>query len=151
MTLAMFFSLRGINLGVTKLLTDTVRVAGIAELPDGSPRPGYESAKAVFASDFSAYSFRIAVVWWLVLTVLATLILTRTRFGNWIFAVGGDSNAARNVGVPVRRTKIMLFMYVSMSSCLVGIISLMRLKSMQAGRGVTRSSLSSRPSSAAVC
>ena len=48
-TLAMFFSLRGINLGVTKLLTDTVRVAGIAELPDGSPRPGYESAKAVFA------------------------------------------------------------------------------------------------------
>ena len=137
-TLAMFFSLRGINLGVTKLLTDTVRVAGIAELPDGSPRPGYESAKAVFASDFSAYSFRIAVVWWLALTVVATLVLTRTRFGNWIFAVGGDSNAARNVGVPVRRTKIMLFMYVSMSSCLVGIISLMRLKSMQAGQGVTQ-------------
>ena len=130
-TLAMFFSLRGINLGATKAITDTVRVAGVDEVP------GFDSARAIFASEIiPPYNFKIAVVWWLVLVVLATWLLTRTKFGNWIFAVGGDKNAARNTGVPVRRTKITLFVFTSMSAALVGIISLMRLRSMQAGQGV---------------
>ena len=130
-TLAMFFSLRGINLGATKLLTDTVRVAGIDE------GVGYDSAAAVFASEvWAPYGFKIAVVWWIGLTILATWLLTRTKFGNWIYAVGGDKNAARNTGVPVKRTKITLFMFTAMSAALVGVISLMRLRSMQAGQGV---------------
>ncbi len=122
-TLAMFFSLRGINLGVTKLLTDTDRV------------DGYDSAKAVFASQFGS-GFYIAVVWWLLITAVATFVLTRSRFGNWIYAVGGDKIAARNTGVPVRRTKISLFVCTSMAAALVGIINLVRLRSMQAGQGV---------------
>jgi simple sugar transport system permease protein len=130
-TLATFFSLQGINLGVTKVITDTVRVAGIDE---GS---GFNSARAVFATDFwNPYKFRIAVVWWIVITVIATWVLTRARFGNWITAVGGDANAARNTGVPVARTKIYLFMYTSMSAALVGIMTALRLRSVQAGQGV---------------
>ena len=130
-TLAMFFSLRGINLGVTKALTDTVRVAGIRDVP------GYDSASKIFASTFwSPYDFKIAVLWWLAITVLATTVLTKARFGNWIYAVGGDQNAARNTGVPVRRTKISLFVCTSLASALVGIITLLRLGSMQAGQGI---------------
>lgn len=130
-TLAMFFSLRGINLGVTKYLTDTVRVAGVDDVD------GFDSAAKVFASTFwEPYDYRIAVVWWIGITVVATTVLTKTRFGNWIYAVGGDQNAARNTGVPVRRTKISLFVSTSMAAALVGIISLTRLKSMQAGQGV---------------
>ena len=41
---------------------------------------------------------------------LATWVLLRTRVGNWIFAAGGDANAARNSGVPVDRVKTGLFM-----------------------------------------
>jgi len=130
-TLAMFFSLRGINLGVTKYLTDTVRVAGIDDVA------GYESARKIFASTFwEPYNYRISVVWWVVITLVATTVLTRARFGNWIYAVGGDRNAARNTGVPVRRTKITLFVCTSLASALVGIISLLRLSSMQAGQGI---------------
>jgi simple sugar transport system permease protein len=130
-TLAMFFSLRGINLGVTKYLTDTVRVAGVDDVD------GFESAAKVFASTFwEPYDYRIAVVWWIGITLVATTVLTKSRFGNWIYAVGGDQNAARNTGVPVRRTKISLFVSTSMAAALVGIISLTRLKSMQAGQGV---------------
>ena len=130
-TLAMFFSLRGINLGVTKYLTDTVRVAGVDDVD------GFDSAAKVFASTFwEPYDFRIAVVWWVGITLIATVLLTKTRFGNWIYAVGGDQNAARNTGVPVRRTKISLFVATSMAAALVGIIALTRLKSMQAGQGV---------------
>jgi simple sugar transport system permease protein len=127
----MFFSLRGINLGVTKYLTDTVRVSGIRNVP------GYESAEKIFASTFwSPYNFRISVIWWIAITVIATTVLTRARYGNWIYAVGGDKNAARNTGVPVRRTKISLFVCTSLAAALVGIITLLRLGSMQAGQGV---------------
>lgn len=130
-TLAMFFSLRGINLGVTKALTDTVRVAGVDDVP------GFASAEKIFASTFwDPYDYRIAVVWWIGITVLATVVLTKTRFGNWIYAVGGDANAARNSGVPVRRTKITLFVTTQLAAALVGIITLTRLSSMQAGQGV---------------
>ena len=41
-------------------------------------------------------------------------MLLRTRFGNWIFASGGDANAARNVGVPVTRVKIWLFVLTAL-------------------------------------
>jgi simple sugar transport system permease protein len=130
-TLATFFSLQGINLGVTKMITGTVRVAG---LDTGS---GFGSARAVFAKDvWAPYQFRVAVLWWVALTIAATWALTRTRFGNWITAVGGDANAARNTGVPVVRTKIALFMFTSMSAGLVGIMTALRLRSVQAGQGV---------------
>ncbi len=130
-TLATFFSLQGINLGVTKLITGTVRVAGIDR------GAGFDSARAVFATDlWEPYRFRIAVIWWIAFTVIATWLLTRTQFGNWIFAVGGDANAARNSGVPVHRTKIFLFMGTAMSAALVGIMTALRLRSVQAGQGV---------------
>jgi simple sugar transport system permease protein len=58
----------------------------------------------------------VSVIWWLGLTALATWVLLRTRFGNWIFATGGDETSARNVGVPVHRVKIILFMLTAMSA-----------------------------------
>jgi simple sugar transport system permease protein len=130
-TLATFFILQGINLGFTKEITGTVRVAGLAEVP------GANSAEILFSSTFwEPHNFRISVIWWLAVTVLATWMLARTRFGNWIFAVGGDANAARNVGVPVQRVKILLFMTVSMAAALVGIMIALRLGSIQAGQGI---------------
>ena len=132
-TLAMFFSLRGINLGVTKSLTDTVRVAGMDKVD------GFDSAAKVFATTFwEPYDYRIAVVWWIGITVVATVVLTRTRFGNWIYAVGGDATAARNVGVPVVRTKIALFMTTAAMAALLGVMIALQLRSIQAGQGIGR-------------
>jgi simple sugar transport system permease protein len=130
-TLATFFVLQGINLGVTKAITGTVRVANIDEAG------GFSSAKSIFADTFwSPYDFRLSVLWWLGITAVATWVLARTRVGNWIFAVGGDANAARNVGVPVQKVKVGLFVMVSTMAALVGIMIALRLQSMQAGQGV---------------
>jgi simple sugar transport system permease protein len=130
-TLATFFVLQGANLGVTKAITGTVRVAGLGDVP------GYESASKIFSDTFwSPHNFRLSVIWWIVIAALATWVLTRTRVGNWIFAVGGDANAARNVGVPVARVKIALFMTTAMAAALVGIMIALRLSSVQAGQGV---------------
>jgi simple sugar transport system permease protein len=131
-TLATFFVLRGANLAITKELTGTVRVAGIEQAA------GFESAHALFATRImvGTSSFQISIVWWIALTIFATWLLTRTRFGNWIFASGGDKNAARNAGVPVNQTKIALFMMTSVSAAFVGITFVLRLQGMQAGQGI---------------
>jgi simple sugar transport system permease protein len=76
------------------------------------------------------------VIWWVLITARATGTLARTRFGNWIFGVGGDANAARNVGVPVMRVKITLFVMTSFVCALTGIMIALRLASTQAGQGV---------------
>jgi simple sugar transport system permease protein len=49
------------------------------------------------------------LLWWAAVACSAGFVLAKTRFGNWIFTVGGDANAAKKVGVPVRRVKISLF------------------------------------------
>jgi simple sugar transport system permease protein len=130
-TLATFFILQGVNLGVTKAITGTVLVTGL------SSEPGYTGANKVLGGSFwSPHDYRVSVIWWVAITVLATWVLARTRVGNWIFGVGGDQNAARNVGVPVARVKIGLFMTTSLVCALTGIMIALRLGSTQASQGV---------------
>ena len=67
----------------------------------------------------------MSIVWWLGITALAGYILTRTRYGNWIFATGGDADVARNVGVPVDRVKISLFICTACAATLLATIQVM--------------------------
>jgi simple sugar transport system permease protein len=131
-TLGSFLMLEGLNVGLTKLFTDTVSVGGI---DDAS---GYAAAQWIFASrlNVAGTEFRVAILWWLLFTALATWVLLRTRFGNWVFATGGDDVAARNVGVPARRTTITLFMTTATAAWFVGTTLAVRLTSVQANTGV---------------
>jgi simple sugar transport system permease protein len=80
----------------------------------------------------------VKVLWWIGLTIVGAWLLAKTRFGNWIYSAGGDPTAARNVGVPVARTKITLFMMTSGVASLMGIIEALELRSMQAKEGIGR-------------
>src|ERR687898_1709780 len=100
-TLAMLFALRGLTIGFSRLLTARTQI-GLSDEISGSP------LRPLFAGTLG--SFSVSILWWIGLAVLATWVLQRTVFGNWIFAAGGDPNAARNVGVPVNRVKIILGM-----------------------------------------
>jgi simple sugar transport system permease protein len=62
-------------------------------------------------------------------------ILARTRFGSWTFAVGGNKEAARQVGVPAARTKTQLFMLVSVAAWFVGLLVAFRINSIQSNAG----------------
>ncbi len=153
-TLAALFILRGLTLAVTRGVTGRTQipyvtadhgdsivvslfsgtafgavfrwladVGAIATLPDGSPAiPGVPAS----------------VLWWLGLTALATWTLLNTRFGNWIFAVGGDANAARNVGVPVARVKIVLFILTALAGTLFATIQVMSIGSADTLRGTQK-------------
>jgi len=131
-TLGSLLMLQGLNLGVTKIVTGTVQVRGVDEAS------GYSSAHAVFASTvtIAGAEFRVTILWWLAITVLATWVLLRTRSGNWIFAAGGNPAAARSVGVPAARTKIALFILVSTTAAVVGAMLVLRLTSVQANAGI---------------
>jgi simple sugar transport system permease protein len=131
-TLGTFFVLQGANLGVTKLVTGTV------SSPDISQIAGFSSLQAVFSSSFKIGSVTVwgSVIWWAAFVALAAWTLHRTRTGNWIFAVGGNLDSARAVGVPVVRTKIGLFMTVAFLAWFVGMHQLFRFNTLQAGGGV---------------
>jgi simple sugar transport system permease protein len=138
-TLGMFLVLQGLNLGGTLLLTKTVRVSDVDREPlAGGNRAGYDSAYAVFAKQFHILGgdFRITTLWWAAITVLATWVLLRTRAGNWVFAVGGNATAARSVGVPAGRTKVAMFMAVSVTAALVGAMYVTRLKFAVSQQGI---------------
>ncbi|MGY1660778.1 ABC transporter permease [Geodermatophilus sp. SYSU D00705] len=131
-TLGSFLMLQGLNLGLTKFFTGTVTAGGIAAAP------GYGSAEWVFASrmQVAGVEFRVAVLWWVLVTALATWVLLKTPFGNWVFATGGDEVAARNVGVPTRRTTVTLFMTTAAAAWFVGTTLAIRLTSVQANAGI---------------
>ena len=67
--------------------------------------------------------------------LVATFILQRTSFGNWIFGSGGSAIAARNVGVPVERVKILLFMGTAASAALLAVIQVFSFGSGDVLRG----------------
>ncbi len=84
---------------------------------------------------FSEGVFRMSVFWWLFFTAVGSFVLTKTKYGNWIFAVGGNKDAARATGVPADKVKTALFMATSLMGAFVGAMILMRLNSVQAQQG----------------
>ena len=129
-TLATFFVLQGVNSAGTLKLTGTTAIQNI------DSASGFNSAHSFFASDLTHYAFKVKVLWWIGLTIAGAWLLAKTRFGNWIYSAGGDPTAARNVGVPVARTKITLFMLTSGIASLMGIIEALELRSMQSKEGI---------------
>jgi len=131
-TLGTFFMLEGLNLALTRTITNQVAS------PDISNIQGFSSAQKVFATSFTigGVSINITVIYWIVFVLIATWILLRTRIGNWIFSVGGNAPSARAVGVPVARMKIGLFMAVGFMAWFTGMHTLLLFNTIQSGQGV---------------
>ena len=79
--------------------------------------------------------FRMSMLWFFVIGALGTFLLSRTRLGNWIQARGQNEQAARNLGVPVDRVTIILFMLTSALGAVSGVIQVARFSSVDALRG----------------
>jgi simple sugar transport system permease protein len=133
-TLASLFIIRGITVGMTRLITGRTQVGGLQNLP------GFESVARIFGFDIPLFgaAFPISIVWWIGVAAVGTWVLMRTRFGNWIFAVGGNAVAARMVGVPVNKVKILLFMTTAAAAWLVSMIEVTNARSADVLRGEQR-------------
>ncbi|MES0881207.1 ABC transporter permease [Roseibium sp. SCP14] len=151
-TLAFLFILRGLSLVGLKLATGgSTQLRGVREAVEGDWLAPFFSGDAftgVFswlASQGLIDTFKsgapkvpgipVEIIWFIIIALLATYVLLRTPVGNWIFAAGGDKNAASNSGVPVNRVKISLFMLTACCAALVAIITVMDAGSTDARRG----------------
>ncbi|WP_369139350.1 ABC transporter permease [Modestobacter versicolor] len=126
-TLATFLVLQGSTLAVTPAVAGSSRVSGLAEAS------GWDSALAVFGStaQLGDGRFRVSLLWWVAATAVASWLLWRTRFGNAVFSSGGAPQAARELGVPVARTTVLLFLGTAAAGWLIGTLSLVRLGGVQ--------------------
>ncbi|MFC5474795.1 ABC transporter permease [Paraherbaspirillum soli] len=154
-TLAFMFILRGLTLALSIMFANRTIVSGVGDLAAhdwlGSLLFTGNLGGGLF--DWVASQGWIAtadngrplvagipkvIAWWAVLALGASFVLARTRFGNWIFAVGGDANAAKNVGVPVRRVKMALFVFTAFCACLFAVLQVADVGSAAADRGLQK-------------
>jgi simple sugar transport system permease protein len=131
-TLATFLVLQGTTAAGTQLVNGSARIEGL------DTAPGWRSAEAAFGSTVQLGDgrFRVSLLWWLGLTAVAAWVLWRTRFGNAVFASGGARTAARELGVPVRRTTVTLFCLTAAAGWLLGTLGLVRLGGVQVSPGL---------------
>jgi len=69
----------------------------------------------------------IPVLIWGVVAVVLSFIVRRTRFGRYVFAMGGNPEAAALVGIPVRKVTLMLFALLGVLITIAAIVSIARL------------------------
>lgn len=69
----------------------------------------------------------IPVLIWAVVAVVLSFIVHRTRFGRYVFAMGGNPDAAALVGIPVKRVTMLLFALLAVLVTIAAIVSIARL------------------------
>ena len=92
----------------------------------------------LLVGDFYIGGLRIymSLIWFILIAIVFHYLLTRSRFGNWIQATGGNANAARNRGVPIKRVKLILFMLSSAMAGFAGVISSIRVSAANPNSGM---------------
>lgn len=92
-------------------------------------------AKAAFGSLIGP-SHQVIIFWWIVIALIFAFAIHKTRFGNWVYAMGGDLVSARNAGVPTARLTIILFMLSAISAAFVGMCGAIQFNSAQVSGGM---------------
>lgn len=153
-SLAFLFILRGLTIALSILFTNKTIISGVSDAAAG------DIFAAAFGGMIGTSFFQwladigwmdsyadgtpiveglpMVIVWWLLLTAIASFVLLRTRFGNWIFASGGDAKAAKNVGVPTDRVKISLFMFTAFCATVFAACQVFEFGSAAADRGLLK-------------
>ena len=123
-TLATNFGLAGLTLGLSRVITGSTSVT---LYPD-------PTTKRLFGT-LIAGKYEVAIFWWIAVILVIGWILHLTRYGNWIFAVGGDTESARAAGIPTDKVKIALFAGSGFAAALVGVIQTVLYNSAQVANG----------------
>lgn len=153
-SLAFLFILRGLTIALSIMLTNKTILSGVSEVAEG------DILAAAFGGEIGMGFFQwladvglleaygdgtpivsgipMVVIWWFIITIIASFVLLRTKFGNWIFASGGDANAAKNVGVPTEKVKISLFMFTAFCATVFAACQVLEFGSAAADRGLLK-------------
>ncbi len=157
-TLAFLYILRGLTIWLSILTTQKTVIGGVKKVAEGdwlAPVFGGKIFTGFFqwmgdqgwietfsrgtrAGQPVVEGIPMLVIWALALIIFGQILLTKTRFGNWIFASGGDAQAARYVGVPVNKVKILMFMFTAFCATVFATAQVMEFGSAAADRGLLK-------------
>ncbi len=157
-TLAFLYILRGLTIWLSILTTQKTVIGGVRKAAEGdwlAPVFGGKILTGLFqwmgdqgwietfsrgtrAGQPVVEGIPMLIIWALGLIIFGQWLLTRTRFGNWIFAAGGDAQAASYVGVPVNRVKILMFMFTAFTATVFATSQVMEFGSAAADRGLLK-------------
>lgn len=82
---------------------------------------------AIFVADLGL--FRASMLWYVGFILLLALMMQRMNLGNWIYATGGQRQAADDMGIDTRKVKLFCFMLCSFLAGFAGMITTLRLRS----------------------
>lgn len=153
-TLAFLFILRGATIVAARSFNETTLIGGLQALKQSDPI-AFLFGGRVLGSLFSWLSdigwlarlpngqpvisgIQMIVVWAVVIGAVAAYVLNGTRFGNWMYATGGDPNAARSSGIPIHRVRILLFMFSAFCATVFATTQVFDFGSADAGRGLLK-------------
>jgi simple sugar transport system permease protein len=134
-TLATLNIIAGMSSVLTSSVTNITFIAIDRTKITGDPLGAFFSSKLSFIFDGATSDLFVSVLLWLAIAAIGAYVLGRTKWGNWISGVGGSPAAARNLGVPVARVKIALFMATALSASILAAFFSMQFASADIKRG----------------
>jgi len=123
-TIGTMFGVMGLTLGFTILIVGST---GVFIVPDPHTK--------LLLGDAIGGMFQVSIFWWLGFIVLFYYMLHISPWGNWVFALGGDRESARNAGIPTRKLTIQLYMLSGFASAFVGVTQVITFGSAQVAAG----------------
>ncbi len=123
-TLATLFAVAGLTLGLSVILAGSTSVALTSD-----------PITKMILGDFIDGKFEVILLWWVAAMVFVGYILSHSKYGNWILALGGDKVSARNAGIPTDRLNIALYMGSGLCAAFVGMCQAILYNSAQVSAG----------------
>ena len=123
-TIGTMFGVMGLTLGFTILIAGST---GVFIVPD-------PLTKSIFGAALGGM-FQVGIFWWAGFVVVIYYLLHVSPWGNWIFALGGSRESARNAGIPTQRLTIQLFMLSGFAAAFVGVTQVITFGSAQVAAG----------------
>jgi simple sugar transport system permease protein len=123
-TIGTMFGVMGLTLGFAVLIAGSTSVFLV---PDPTTK--------LILGTFIAGMFNVSIFWWIGFSFCIFFLLHLSPVGNWIFALGGDRESARNAGIPTSRLTIALYMLSGLAAAFVGILQLMTYQNAQVAAG----------------
>jgi ribose/xylose/arabinose/galactoside ABC-type transport system permease subunit len=84
---------------------------------------------------FATQNFRSSIIWWMLTVGIFWVVLNHTRYGNAVFATGGNPEAARAQGINAQRVKVLNFVISGSLAAVGGMMEVGRFKVVEPLRG----------------
>lgn len=125
-TLGTLFAVAGLTLGLSVILTGSTSVSLKSDA----------FTKSILGQ-FVAGKYQVTIFWWVAVALVSAYLLHFSRFGNWIFALGGDKESARNAGIATNKMTVLLFMGSGLGASFVGMSQAILYNSAQVSAGMS--------------